>query len=463
MSKNILFLTAPIRSHILPALYLANLLADDFTIYFTVNTKVLEEMVNVRGYNAVFSGNLRVGTGMEDRFTFARDGRTSRWNTIKAILNNDIFYQRQSELYEIANRLNPAAIFIDIFDSTELFALYPKFKDIPIIFVNPMLSTYRIRSYPAIMEGFWPDKQDFEKTKSRPLAQIILKSFLTSPYSQILNFLRGWQFEKLMKLSGLAESHPVAKDGTRTILFEGFEECVMAPLELEFSPEIQKSNQTYFGLCISEERQEIELDQAFDGCMQLLLSKKSNSEKIIYCAFGTYYTGNFQPFLIFLNNLLDAVEICNNIQIVISVNSLVIETLRHQRKIPAFVHMFTRVPQLEVLKISNLHITHGGMGSIKESILYAVPMLVYPLEPKWDNNGNALKVEFHGLGLRGSMLWEKSAEMNKKIMRLLSQESFIQNLLLFREKIFKFNNSYILRERLRRLIEGSHKQTIGAN
>jgi len=48
MKKSILFLPASIRSHVVPALYVADLLAEEYDIYFAVTSEVLEEIVTNR-------------------------------------------------------------------------------------------------------------------------------------------------------------------------------------------------------------------------------------------------------------------------------------------------------------------------------------------------------------------------------------------------------------------------------
>src|SRR5258706_14217271 len=46
-------------------------------------------------------------------------------------------------------------------------------------------------------------------------------------------------------------------------------------------------------------------------------------------------------------------------------------------------------------------ITHGGLGSIKECILFGVPMMVFPLGR--DQPRNAARVVYHRLGLRADI------------------------------------------------------------
>jgi MGT family glycosyltransferase len=56
------------------------------------------------------------------------------------------------------------------------------------------------------------------------------------------------------------------------------------------------------------------------------------------------------------------------------------------------------VPQLEVLKYTNICITHGGMTTIMEALAHAVPLVVTPL-PVSDIRINAMRVAELGLGI----------------------------------------------------------------
>jgi UDP:flavonoid glycosyltransferase YjiC (YdhE family) len=432
MKKSVLFLPASIRSHILPALYLADLLSKDHEIYFSVTNDVLEELVTGQGYQVVRSGRIRVALGMERQYLTEQKGKAGKWETLKSIWNNDLYEVRQKELGRIVDQIKPVAIFIDIFNSTDILVLYPKYKDIKLVFVNPMLSTYRVNGFPTVDQGHWPEhhaaKNDLKTKKGIPL-----KYFITSPLDVWIGKAINDQFEKLTRADGFSQKHPVAKDKTSALLFDNIPEIMLAPLELEVSSEVRKPNQHYLGLCISEHRQDTELDSSFENRFQEIVDRKKVGNHLIYCTFGTFYQGSDRALLDFLNKLLGAIQELENVDAIFSVNKLVIETLRYQRKIPANIHMFSRVPQLRVLQHADLFVTHGGLGSVKESIYYGVPMLVYPLDLQYDQNGNGLKVEHHGLGLRGVFSYERSGDMKKKILELLEDRSYTQNIRKFRE------------------------------
>jgi MGT family glycosyltransferase len=57
------------------------------------------------------------------------------------------------------------------------------------------------------------------------------------------------------------------------------------------------------------------------------------------------------------------------------------------------------VPQMAVLQRAQVMLTHGGLNSVKECIWSGVPMLAFPVGR--DQPGNAARVEYHRLGLRG--------------------------------------------------------------
>ena len=117
---------------------------------------------------------------------------------------------------------------------------------------------------------------------------------------------------------------------------------------------------------------------------------------------------------------------------------------------PNNLFVFDYVPQVELLQYCNLMITHGGMNSITECIYNGVPMLVYPLSPRWDQPGNSARVEYHNLGLRGRIRGDSVRMISSKINRLKTDYEFYHhNVSLMKERFEENNNS----DRLLDLIE----------
>lgn len=98
--------------------------------------------------------------------------------------------------------------------------------------------------------------------------------------------------------------------------------------------------------------------------------------------------------------------------------------------------LYREFPQIEILKNADLMITHGGMQSVTECIMLEVPMLVYPLNPYLDQNGNSARVVYHKIGLRGKLKKDKAKMIEIKIDEMLTNIAyFLNNIRKLREKI----------------------------
>lgn len=97
------------------------------------------------------------------------------------------------------------------------------------------------------------------------------------------------------------------------------------------------------------------------------------------------------------------------------------------RKLPENVFIFESIPQIEVLKRSHLMINHAGIGSVKECILLGVPVLVYPLDKRIDQNGTAARVQHFKLGLRGNHKNETTTTIAQKIETILFNSDYALN------------------------------------
>jgi hypothetical protein len=428
MRQSVLFLPAAIKSHIIPAFFLAELLRDNFEIWFAVSNEVLEELVLSQGYLACRTSPYRVAVGMENRFVVEQSRVRSRFHVLRAIWNDDLTSYREKELIDIIDRIQPTCIFIDIFNSTDLLVMFPLHERIRFVFLNPMLSTYRINGFPTVSEGRWPKSFETKQVSQ----SVTFRQALKRPIDTLIDLSIRQQLKRLINRRGFFLKYPLATDRTTALLFDNIPEVLLAPLELEVSPEVRKEHQHYVGLCVSEYRKDIQLDPSFQNRFDKIIAKRNAGAKLIYCSFGTFYEGSYRALVNFINRLLDAIELLENIDCVFSVNTLVIETLNDQRIIPPNIHLFSGVPQLQVLMYSDLFITHGGLGSIKEGIHFSVPMLVYPLDLHYDQNGNGFKVELHGLGMSGVFQNERSVDMQRKIRELLSKVIYKENLTKFK-------------------------------
>jgi UDP:flavonoid glycosyltransferase YjiC (YdhE family) len=149
-----------------------------------------------------------------------------------------------------------------------------------------------------------------------------------------------------------------------------------------------------------------------------IFSLKNNKNlKLLYCSFGTIALEEKEIVLLFLKRLITVASIEDYLLIIsLQAQPVDIVTLQPSEN----VHIFNSVPQLEVLNHADVFITHGGINSIKESIYAEVPMLMYPVHSDYDPKGNAVRVAYHGLGLRGDIISDTETEIQEYIKALLS-------------------------------------------
>src|SRR6185312_13746791 len=91
----------------------------------------------------------------------------------------------------------------------------------------------------------------------------------------------------------------------------------------------------------------------------------------------------------------------------------------------------------EVLSRADVFITHGGINSVHDAIRHKVPMIVYPLDPTYDQNGNSSRVVYHKLGLRGDLDKDSVNDIREKI---IAAQDYRKNFNLFDSTKYTIDN-----------------------
>jgi zeaxanthin glucosyltransferase len=144
----------------------------------------------------------------------------------------------------------------------------------------------------------------------------------------------------------------------------------------------------------------------------------SNTKPLVYCALGGQrYRADDVP--AFFKRLVRAFRARPDWQLLLAVGQHVrpgdLEVLPN-------VVVVERAPQLAVLKRAQVMITHGGLGSVKECITHAVPMLGVPLDV--DQPGNVARIVHHGLGLASDVKTATQRELLAALEQLLHEPRF---------------------------------------
>ena len=132
---------------------------------------------------------------------------------------------------------------------------------------------------------------------------------------------------------------------------------------------------------------------------------------VVYISLGTVIKGAVS----FFQNCLEAFR-DENIDVIISVGKNF--DSRKLKNIPSNIHIYKSVPQLEVLNMADVFVTHGGMNSVSEALVYAVSMVVIPFVS--DQPVNAQCIEKLGVGKR-----LEYSEVNKDTLK-----EYVQSVLL---------------------------------
>ncbi len=117
------------------------------------------------------------------------------------------------------------------------------------------------------------------------------------------------------------------------------------------------------------------------------------------------------------------------------------------------VIFYSKLPQVAVLRETDIFITHGGLGSIKEALLIGVPMIVIPRY--FDQPFNAVRVEHHKVGMA---LFNNELSVNSLIAAIdmmLASAATRDSVEEFRE-IFSYANSH-------RVAAGLIEERLGAD
>merc|ERR1711959_371086 len=145
--------------------------------------------------------------------------------------------------------------------------------------------------------------------------------------------------------------------------------------------------------------------------------KRKGKKKVIYVSFGTVATGLFWDMEAAPSNMLGAKrsgkEFCrtmwkrvfeafggNDKYVVVMATVTEDPDALEGFEIPANFIVRRRCPQLDVLKVADVFITHGGANSMMESVSAHVPMLVLPYFA--DQYENAEIVSRQGIGMHHS-------------------------------------------------------------
>jgi UDP:flavonoid glycosyltransferase YjiC (YdhE family) len=223
------------------------------------------------------------------------------------------------------------------------------------------------------------------------------------------------------RVTPLAASSRVHRGIPYDVHYRHLAEWILSAPELDFprSSELP-SNVRYVGPCTDTERNEAPAPIARDGVARFL----------VYVAMGVSLP-TWKADLRLLRQIVAALGNQPSLQVVIAAG--------HERAAAALtglapnVQAFAFLPQLSLLAIADLAITHAGANTFRECIANATPMLAFPRH--YDQPGVAARIVHHGIGLRGSRRLDSPASIRGKVFRILHEPAFRARIAQLRETV----------------------------
>ena len=222
---------------------------------------------------------------------------------------------------------------------------------------------------------------------------------------------------RLCKKQGLRWKDIFEKQNTFFVGLKNIPTIILGSEQLEFTRKKRFPEVTYRHWPIQRNEATYWSDQYQTVRERIQTLKHQTDYRVVYCSFGTLSGSNYKQVVAFLPKLIAAVQ-GENIMLVIATGGV-----NHNLDISSdTVFVLPQVPQLDMLSLSDLMITHGGHNSVKECLQAGVPMLVYPLNLKVDQPGNAVRVYKAGYGLFGRINRDSSVEIRRKINVVLEMK-----------------------------------------
>lgn len=426
-------------------------------------TYKLAAQLKERGYSVTYAGESIYRQSVESlgftfcEFSFAslvRDRyariRYFRLDLVRFFLSNLLTNNRgkkygdyvaaSKQAKAIVASMDPALILLDIHISTLYLLLVQTGK--PCFQICTTLSTNRAALIPPLNSGFIPKRTVGSKTATAFLWYLYsLRNAIDYLFQKVIyagtdndSYLR-----KFAKENGIRPSDYVNKKALKTEKIP-IPELVFAPGSFDYPWRTEAANVSYVGPSVLMERAD-NFDSATSVLFERLeqIKKRHPSSKTVYCSLGTINYWQNKNCLQFFKKVIAAFGNRSGWFIIMVIGKDI--SREDLGNIPDNINVFSVVPQIKVLSVSDVMITHGGFNTVKECILSEVPMVVYPLSDLWDQQGNAARVVYHKIGLSGSLEKDTPQEIFSRVTMLFQEQEFKTNISAMRKSFEELNNA----------------------
>lgn len=426
MPQRIIFLCYHAFGHINPCLKIAETLKQNGDEVYFAGVGFFRDYVRQQGFSYHILEAYPFGLGLETWVNTVEKKKHIYLSSLRDRLNDRLAKSREADLYWMLKGLNPDVVLLDAFQATDFILMYQYLKkaNIRIVLLHATLSTKITTSFPPINSDAFPEDTN---AVTKAIRKMRWQQFAKRARKKILNvgLDEGFILRRRIKKNEIPQKYISYQKNLLNFAVENVDEFVLLPKEFDFPNTASETLKHYIGFLPVEKRKG-ETDASYDQQASTIRQMKADRAlKIVYCSFGTIEVKNKKVILEFLERLVTITH-RENFAIIISLRAQPEDITKLAVSDKVFI--FSSVPQLEVLRYTDVFITHGGINSIKEAIYAEVPMLMYPVHSELDPRGNAARVVYHGLGLRGNAITDSSNDIMKKIKELVLNPCYIRNI-----------------------------------
>jgi zeaxanthin glucosyltransferase len=436
--KTAFFSILPAWGHLNPNIKLARYLQKSGYRCVFASTPEFREVIIKNGFELVLIQSKPFGLGLEDM----QDENINR-PYLESLLDRfqDLSYNSRKKDYEKwLKEYEPDFILLDAFHSTDFIIFEPLIRNTKskVVFIQTMFSPYNDGFTPPLNTFLQPNNEQKVKLSWQ---KVRVKSFFrrTKDFFRFFGLSNAMLVRRKFEQNQIPKKYKIDFNKIFHIGFHNAEEWVLAPQEFEFMGKPKKSNQHYLGLMIDTQEQTLP-----DNLQDFVNQAKSQHKKTVYASLGTLHNVHTKgKSAQFFEKLLSIFETKENYYLILSVGKELKNTLKTQAK---QIKILETVPQRGLLKEVDIFITHGGLNSVLESAYAGTPMLVVPLNNKWDQSGNASRVAYHGLGIKVN-LQDNKKTLENTINELLNNAIYQQKAQAFSKALHeKYNNESFLED-----------------
>ena len=326
---------------------------------------------------------------------------------------------------EVITRFDPVIIFLD----TSKIGFFPDLlkKNIKFIILSTKVNLNKEPYIPPFTSSYIPIERKFS---TRIACEILwLKALIHKRWNILKVRLRNNGFclydlpIQYFKINGWNLRDQLNFDRVSNYGLKKIPEIILSPRTFDFPQRIVNDNQIYMGPSVYTQRKELT-----DVALEEFISR----ENLVFCALGSYDSKYQIVRTNFIKKVIYAFKNEKKYNLLISAGNDIRINKNHD--LPKNILIRSSVPQLTVLSHSKIMINHGGMQSITESILFGVPLMVYPLNPNLDQKGNAARVRFHNLGIVGDIIRDTPSRIIQNVHEISSDEKILNSVSNFRDK-----------------------------